>query len=353
MSWEIMDADEHPVCSVHQGMYTDGIQKTYNASCCLTMGGSYTLYCQDSHGDGWGDGYIMIGGTMYCNDFNAGSLKMVSFNMQPVSSTVSSTSLTSVTSTSSLSASSLSSSVTSVTTSTVVSTPEPTPGGTATATTTTVGVFVVEHTVRFASSGSQDEVTDAATEMVSNMYEVPDEQITVTVTEATERGARRLTATNWNVDYQVQTNQFEVDAIMEIAHEMDSDIAKLTEAIRETFAQRGLQVDAATVESEPPSSMQVTATRTTMTSVTTATMTGNSPQTASTGTSNEAETDEASGNTALFAIIGVVAAVLMLTVGIVVMKKRRRDNVNTADDPASNFRPPDTNYEDGPRLSSV
>jgi cobalamin biosynthesis Mg chelatase CobN len=189
--------------------------------------------------------------------------------------------------------------------------------------------------------------------MVSNMYEVPDEQITVTVTEATERGARRLTATNWNVDYQVQTNQFEVDAIMEIAHEMDSDIAKLTEAIRETFAQRGLQVDAATVESEPPSSMQVTATRTTMTSVTTATMTGNSPQTASTGTSNEAETDEASGNTALFAIIGVVAAVLMLTVGIVVMKKRRRDNVNTADDPASNFRPPDTNYEDGPRLSSV
>ena len=44
----------------------------HDVQCCLA-GGSYTLNCKDSYGDGWHGGYIEIGGTRYCETFLAGS----------------------------------------------------------------------------------------------------------------------------------------------------------------------------------------------------------------------------------------------------------------------------------------
>ena len=44
--------------------------------CCLA-GGTYTLNCQDSYGDGWHGGYIQIGDdtTKYCENFRSGHLE--------------------------------------------------------------------------------------------------------------------------------------------------------------------------------------------------------------------------------------------------------------------------------------
>jgi len=43
--------------------------------CCLEAGQSFDLYCQDSYGDGWHDGYIMINNKKYCEDFGWGSVQ--------------------------------------------------------------------------------------------------------------------------------------------------------------------------------------------------------------------------------------------------------------------------------------
>ena len=56
-----------------------GNNAKYEEKCCLAPG-TYTLNCKDSFGDGWHGGYIEIGGTEYCQDFNAGKLKSVTVN---------------------------------------------------------------------------------------------------------------------------------------------------------------------------------------------------------------------------------------------------------------------------------
>ena len=48
-----------------------GDYATDDQTCCLTPG-NYTLTCMDSYADGWHGGYIQIGGSLYCNDFDAG-----------------------------------------------------------------------------------------------------------------------------------------------------------------------------------------------------------------------------------------------------------------------------------------
>ena len=49
-------------------------KKTYTEECCQPTG-NYKLTCKDSYGDGWHNGYIEIGGTKYCKDFQSGSEK--------------------------------------------------------------------------------------------------------------------------------------------------------------------------------------------------------------------------------------------------------------------------------------
>ena len=47
-------------------------QQEYTERCCLTSG-EHTLTCKDSYGDGWHGGFMEIGGTKYCDDFQSGS----------------------------------------------------------------------------------------------------------------------------------------------------------------------------------------------------------------------------------------------------------------------------------------
>ena len=44
----------------------------FTAECCQPSS-TYELVCIDSFGDGWGGGYIEIGGIKYCENFNTGS----------------------------------------------------------------------------------------------------------------------------------------------------------------------------------------------------------------------------------------------------------------------------------------
>merc|ERR1719498_954343 len=54
------------------GPYTN--YATFTDDCCLEVG-TYTLSCNDSFGDGWHGGSILIGGTSYCGDFSTGSVQ--------------------------------------------------------------------------------------------------------------------------------------------------------------------------------------------------------------------------------------------------------------------------------------
>ena len=52
-----------------------------NETDCSLVPGRYTLQCEDTYGDGWHGGYIVIGGTKYCEDFTSGHSKTVSFQI--------------------------------------------------------------------------------------------------------------------------------------------------------------------------------------------------------------------------------------------------------------------------------
>lgn len=45
------------------------------SDCCLEAGQSFDLYCHDSWGDGWHQGYIMINNKKYCDDFGWGPVQ--------------------------------------------------------------------------------------------------------------------------------------------------------------------------------------------------------------------------------------------------------------------------------------
>ena len=64
ISWSIKGTD----CSSGQQTYED--ENSYSEYCCLPAG-DYVLSCDDSYGDGWGDGAkITMGGIDMCDDFN-------------------------------------------------------------------------------------------------------------------------------------------------------------------------------------------------------------------------------------------------------------------------------------------
>ena len=48
-----------------------GDDTSYDQTCCL-IPGNYTLTCIDSFSDGWHGGYIRIGDSLYCDDFDDG-----------------------------------------------------------------------------------------------------------------------------------------------------------------------------------------------------------------------------------------------------------------------------------------
>eukprot|EP00494_Astrolonche_serrata_P030180 UN30447 len=51
------------------GPYVDGYQ---HEKCCLPQESNYTLTCQDTYGDGWDSGWIIVNGINYCgNTFEA------------------------------------------------------------------------------------------------------------------------------------------------------------------------------------------------------------------------------------------------------------------------------------------
>ena len=52
-----------------------------NETNCSLVPGRYVLQCEDTYGDGWHGGYIVIGGTKYCEDFRSGSSKTVEFQI--------------------------------------------------------------------------------------------------------------------------------------------------------------------------------------------------------------------------------------------------------------------------------
>ena len=51
---------------------------------CSLVPGRYVLKCEDTYGDGWHDGYIVIGGTKYCHDFLNGHEKLVEIQIHDV-----------------------------------------------------------------------------------------------------------------------------------------------------------------------------------------------------------------------------------------------------------------------------
>merc|ERR1711908_6990 len=52
-----------------------------NETNCSLVPGRYVLKCEDTYGDGWHGGYIVIGGTKYCEDFTSGHEKTVEFQI--------------------------------------------------------------------------------------------------------------------------------------------------------------------------------------------------------------------------------------------------------------------------------
>merc|ERR1719389_1113174 len=57
-----------------------------NETNCSVVPGRYVLKCEDTYGDGWHGGYIVIGGTKYCEDFTSGHEKTVEFQIHSVPS---------------------------------------------------------------------------------------------------------------------------------------------------------------------------------------------------------------------------------------------------------------------------
>ena len=74
ISWSIKGTD----CSSGQQTYED--ENSYSQYCCLPAG-DYVLSCDDSYGDGWGDGAkITIGGIDACED-TSGEVEEVDFTI--------------------------------------------------------------------------------------------------------------------------------------------------------------------------------------------------------------------------------------------------------------------------------
>jgi len=63
ITWELMGVEG---CNSNGEVYFN--QQVYSTECCIPTG-SYTLSCQDSYGDGWNSGYMVINGNTYCEDY--------------------------------------------------------------------------------------------------------------------------------------------------------------------------------------------------------------------------------------------------------------------------------------------
>ena len=50
-----------------------------NETDCSLVPGRYVLKCIDTYGDGWHGGYLVIGGTKYCESFRSGELMTTEF----------------------------------------------------------------------------------------------------------------------------------------------------------------------------------------------------------------------------------------------------------------------------------
>ena len=67
ISWRLIDVN-HPTSSVCGGSHY--ASHSVKNETCYVETGNYELRCEDSWGDGWNGGYLEIGGTKYCEDFD-------------------------------------------------------------------------------------------------------------------------------------------------------------------------------------------------------------------------------------------------------------------------------------------
>ena len=67
MGWRLISTDDYR-CEKSNFRGRAGVKSTK----CLLKPGTYTIHCDDSHGDGWHGGFIEILGNNYCTGFSNG-----------------------------------------------------------------------------------------------------------------------------------------------------------------------------------------------------------------------------------------------------------------------------------------
>lgn len=175
------------------------------------------------------------------------------------------------------------------------------------------------------------EIVDAVTEALLSMLSVTDEQLAVEVssTAGSRDSERRLSSTEWQVDYEVTVGRNAADAVLLAAGEMSSSATALTQALTQALSSRGLQLEAGSVAVETPLLVEATE----LASSITGSGAGGTPEpTSATGAptpSPAAAADaeaEAGGGLLVGVILGVAAAagVACLTVGGFQVARRRR-----------------------------
>ena len=79
VSWKIVDNNDQTICaSLEVGSYD--WHRVHPAEDCVIAPNDrrhssitkYKLICEDSYGDGWHGGHLIIQGTSYCHDFTTG-----------------------------------------------------------------------------------------------------------------------------------------------------------------------------------------------------------------------------------------------------------------------------------------
>jgi hypothetical protein len=121
-------------------------------------------------------------------------------------------------------------------------------------------MFLVQHRFAFSSSGTEEDVLDAVTETLLSTLGVTDEQLALTIssTAGSEDSERRLSSTEWQVDYEVTAGRAAADAILLLAEEMSTDATALTQSLTQALSARGLQLEVDSVALEQPRLVEAT-----------------------------------------------------------------------------------------------
>jgi hypothetical protein len=139
----------------------------------------------------------------------------------------------------------------------------------------------------FVSSGTQGDVTNVVFAHLAALYDVEDDQLSVSVEAASS--VIRSSSSSWDVDFEIVAPEGQANEIFEATHQMVNDTSNFSASLAARFQLEGLQVDESSLSVSTPEIKIVTATMTTV-SVTETTATATSTQTSTTTSMTETST---------------------------------------------------------------